>query len=77
MDVGKVLKQHFAWVKNLPRVKPFYAVKCNNNPVLLAVLAHLGCSFDCASLVSNFNTTLSFIYSVLVLCGAISYFIYL
>lgn len=52
MDVGQVLKQHFKWLKYLPRVKPFYAVKCNNNPVLLAILAHVGCSFDCASLVN-------------------------
>lgn len=25
------------------------AVKCNNDPVVLAVLASLGCGFDCAS----------------------------
>ena len=28
---------------------PSTAVKCNNDPVVLAVLASLGCGFDCAS----------------------------
>lgn len=30
-------------------LQPFYAVKCNNDPVMLALLARLGCGFDCAS----------------------------
>jgi diaminopimelate decarboxylase len=30
-------------------VKPYYAVKCNPNPVILESLASLGCNFDCAS----------------------------
>lgn len=33
----------------MPRVRPFYAVKCNPDPVMLRVLANLGCGFDCAS----------------------------
>lgn len=32
-----------------PRVEPFYAVKCNPDPVILKTLAVLGCNFDCAS----------------------------
>ena len=28
---------------------PFYAVKCNNDKVILKLLASLGCNFDCAS----------------------------
>jgi ornithine decarboxylase len=31
-------------------VKPYYAVKCNNNPILLGSLAQYGAGFDCASL---------------------------
>jgi len=48
-DVGVVERQHARWVNNLPRVRPFYAVKCNPDPTLLRVLAGVGCGFDCAS----------------------------
>ena len=37
------------WKEKLPRVVPFYAVKCNNDKVILKLLASLGCNFDCAS----------------------------
>ncbi|XP_060584614.1 antizyme inhibitor 2-like isoform X2 [Ruditapes philippinarum] len=33
----------------MPRVKIFYAVKCNSSEPLLKVLADMGVSFDCAS----------------------------
>ena len=33
----------------MPRVEPFYAVKCNNEPGILQLLASLGTGFDCAS----------------------------
>ncbi|XP_049267384.1 ornithine decarboxylase-like, partial [Rhipicephalus sanguineus] len=36
--------------KHFPRVKPFYAVKCNDNQVVLEVLASLDIGFDCASI---------------------------
>lgn len=48
-DIGKVIRQYEKWTEKLPRVKPYYAVKCNPNPVILKVLADLGCNFDCAS----------------------------
>lgn len=48
-DLGEVYRQHLRWKKNLPRVKPFYAVKCNPDPQLLRLLACLGTGFDCAS----------------------------
>jgi ornithine decarboxylase len=44
-----LISQYFKWIHYLPRVKPFYAVKCNNHPKLLETLATLGCGFDCAS----------------------------
>lgn len=49
MNVGRLIKLHAQWMKQLPTVYPFYAVKCNNNPVILKVLAALGAGFDCAS----------------------------
>lgn len=48
-DLGEVYRQHMRWKMNLPRVKPFYAVKCNPDPQLLRLLANLGTGFDCAS----------------------------
>ncbi|KAI0909036.1 ornithine decarboxylase [Ustulina deusta] len=48
-DLGDVYRQHMRWKKNLPRVKPFYAVKCNPDPKVLQLLAGLGTGFDCAS----------------------------
>jgi len=48
-DIGVVERQYHRWVANLPRVKPYYAVKCNPDPVLLRVLANLSANFDCAS----------------------------
>ena len=44
------------WIKMLPNVTPFYAVKCNSDPVLVKVLAEVGAGFDCASKV-NANTS--------------------
>lgn len=34
---------------SLPRVRPHYAVKCNPNGAIIAMLAAVGASFDCAS----------------------------
>ncbi|KAK3403212.1 ornithine decarboxylase [Sordaria brevicollis] len=48
-DLGEVYRQHLRWKLNLPRVKPFYAVKCNPDDRLLQLLAALGTGFDCAS----------------------------
>lgn len=48
-DLGEVYRQHLRWKLNLPRVKPFYAVKCNPDPKVLELLALLGTGFDCAS----------------------------
>ena len=38
------------WKECLPTIKPYYAVKCNNMPVVLEELHKGGCGFDCASL---------------------------
>jgi len=38
-----------AWRLMFPRVDPFYALKCNPDPMVAAVLAQLHAGFDCAS----------------------------
>lgn len=48
-DLGDVYRQHMRWKKNLPQVKPFYAVKCNPDVEVIKLLAALGSGFDCAS----------------------------
>lgn len=48
-DIGDLIKKHQIWIERMPRVIPHYAVKCNDNDVVLATLAAMGTSFDCAS----------------------------
>lgn len=49
VDLSMVVKQYKQWVSLLPRVKPFYAIKCNSNPAIVRTLGSLGANFDCAS----------------------------
>jgi ornithine decarboxylase len=48
-DLTDIIKKHRIWTQFLPRVLPFYAVKCNDSPLVLKILASLGTGFDCAS----------------------------
>jgi ornithine decarboxylase len=48
-DVGDIIRKYKLWYEKMPRVKPFYAVKCNDNDIVIKVLAALGTGFDCAS----------------------------
>ncbi|XP_034720804.1 ornithine decarboxylase-like [Etheostoma cragini] len=48
-DLDSMYKRHVRWLTNLPRVKPFYAVKCNNTAVVLKMMRALDTGFDCAS----------------------------
>jgi len=48
-DLSSLERKLRLWQKLLPRIKPHYAVKCNDNPVLVKFLADLGTGFDCAS----------------------------
>lgn len=48
-DLGDIVRKYKLWKRELPRVEPFYAVKCNDNQAVLSVLAQLGTGFDCAS----------------------------
>ncbi|KAI8146606.1 pyridoxal-dependent decarboxylase [Fennellomyces sp. T-0311] len=48
-DLGELHRQHLKWKNLLPRIEPFYAIKCNPDPVAVRYLASLGIGFDCAS----------------------------
>jgi ornithine decarboxylase len=49
VDLGDVIRQFYKWTKHLPRVTPYYAIKCNPCPIIIELLNKLGCCFDCAS----------------------------
>ena len=48
-DLGEISRQHYRFKSLLPRVEPFYAVKCNPDRKVIERLASLGANFDCAS----------------------------
>jgi ornithine decarboxylase len=48
-DLGEVYRQLLRWKKNLPRVEPFYAVKCNPDRLVMGLLSSFEVGFDCAS----------------------------
>ena len=56
-DLEYILKKHLRWLKALPRVTPFYAVKCNDSRTIVKTLAAIGTGFDCASKVSKSSRT--------------------
>jgi len=49
VDLGDIIRQYNKWKKNLTRVAPYYAIKCNPCPIIIELLNKLGCCFDCAS----------------------------
>merc|ERR1712032_1192648 len=49
-DLSKLVTQHLKWIQNIPSVKPCYAVKCNNDYMIVKTLKDFGCGFDCASM---------------------------
>ncbi len=49
VNLGEIIRQYQKWNLHLPFIKPYYAVKCNPNLVILKLLYNLGCNFDCAS----------------------------
>lgn len=49
VDLGDIIRQYHKWKKNLPRITPYYAMKCNPCPIIIELLHKLGCCFDCAS----------------------------
>ena len=51
-DLGHVIELYETWTETLPDVKPFYAVKCNSDLLLLKTLDALGVNFEVVSKVS-------------------------
>jgi ornithine decarboxylase len=49
VDISEIYNKVFLWFEKLPRVKPYYAVKCNSDSFILKTMISLGCGFDCAS----------------------------
>ncbi|XP_067661753.1 ornithine decarboxylase-like [Haliotis asinina] len=50
VDMDDVKRKLLQWRTYLPRVTPYYAVKSNNDPQIISLLADLGVYFDCASM---------------------------
>lgn len=48
-DLGDVVRKLQQWNQLLPRVAPHYAVKCNDDRIVLETMVGLGLGFDCAS----------------------------
>lgn len=49
INLASVIQRYEKWQKFLPRIVPYYAVKCNPDSVILQILAFLGACFDVAS----------------------------
>jgi diaminopimelate decarboxylase len=51
VDANHAVKKLIRWRETMPGVKPFFAIKCNPDPVLIRSLVAAGqCGFDCASI---------------------------
>lgn len=49
-DLTSAILKYKQWVNTLPRIKPFYAMKCNPDPLLVKTLVGCGSGLDCASM---------------------------
>ncbi|MBK7055744.1 MAG: type III PLP-dependent enzyme [Leptospiraceae bacterium] len=49
LDIGAIFRKYKLWMRHMPNVKMFYAVKCNSDKLLLGTLVDLGVGFDVAS----------------------------
>jgi ornithine decarboxylase len=49
VDLCEPARKYTQWRAELPRVRPFYAVKCNDDVRVVETLAQTGTGFDCAS----------------------------
>ncbi|KAM6314035.1 antizyme inhibitor 2 isoform 1-T4 [Podargus strigoides] len=48
-DLGDIVKKHLCFLKALPRVKPYFSVKCNSSEGVIRLLAELGTGFACTN----------------------------
>lgn len=49
VDTENIRNKYRTWITQMPRVQPFYAMKCNNHESVLKTLVSEGTGFDCAS----------------------------
>ncbi|CAJ0561822.1 unnamed protein product, partial [Mesorhabditis spiculigera] len=49
-SLDNVIHRLKLWQTKMPRITPFFAVKCHPDPMVIRALSSLGCGFDCASL---------------------------
>ena len=49
VNLSTIERQVMLWKRQLPDVKPYYAVKCNPDPIIVNYLGKLGVNFDCAT----------------------------
>jgi ornithine decarboxylase len=49
VNISNIINSYDKWNKLLPNIQPYYAIKCNSNPILLQTLSLVKCNFDCAS----------------------------
>lgn len=49
-DLNVICSKLRAWKHLFPRVRPYFAIKCNPDPMIVSLIGLLGESFDCASL---------------------------
>ncbi|NXK53604.1 AZIN2 inhibitor, partial [Chauna torquata] len=67
-DLGDIVKKHLRFLKALPRVKPYFPVKCNSSRGVIQLLAELGAGFACAN-----KTEIAEVQSIGVLADKIFY----
>uniref|UniRef100_A0A6A7G918 Ornithine decarboxylase 1 n=1 Tax=Hirondellea gigas TaxID=1518452 RepID=A0A6A7G918_9CRUS len=49
VDLASIRRKCLHWFRVFPKIVPFYAMKCNPDSAILAVLAAMNIGFDCAS----------------------------
>jgi ornithine decarboxylase len=49
INLSTIERQVMLWKRQLPDVIPYYAVKCNPDPIIVSYLGKLGVNFDCAT----------------------------
>nr|XP_057902677.1 antizyme inhibitor 1b [Doryrhamphus excisus] len=48
-DLGALMRQHATWQRLVPRLQPYFPLRCNRSPAVLEVLSSLGLGFVCAN----------------------------
>lgn len=48
-DLFDIYKKHLKWIQMMPRVKPYYMMKCNQLPEIVSLFASLGTGFCCTN----------------------------